>query len=77
MILGEIRCVPGFGCVRCGQHHEANILTTVIHDLRCWGLGTALHNAWTRLTEPDWFVGEWEPDLPGTGGLDGQTQRES
>ena len=55
-ILGRVECTDGYGCSRCNGHDEANILTNLVHDLRCWGVRTAFFNAWVRLSVPDWFI---------------------
>lgn len=54
--IGRIECRNGYGCARCGLHADANILTNIAHDLRCWSVRTALYNAYIRLTVPDWFI---------------------
>lgn len=55
MVLGRVECREGYGCARCGSHADANIVTGFLHDLRCWGAATALHNVNLRLRPPDWF----------------------
>jgi hypothetical protein len=57
-ILGAINCETGYGCVRCDSHEDRNLLTNLWHDLRCWGIATALYNARLRLFPPDWFAKE-------------------
>jgi hypothetical protein len=55
-ILGRVDCAPEHACVRCGCSVEHNILTNFVHDVGCWGWGTALFNAKVRLIAPDWFA---------------------
>jgi hypothetical protein len=57
-IIGRIDSEDGYGCTRCESHSDANLLTNLWHDLRCWGIATALYNARLRLFPPDWFAQE-------------------
>ena len=54
-ILGELHAEPGYGCTRCGSHYDRDILSGFVHDVRCWGWGTALYNLRLRLVPPAWF----------------------
>ena len=61
-VLGVVYCEDGYGCTRCGSHEDANVLTNVVHDLRCWGARTAWFNLKLRLGAPRWFT---DPDAEG------------